>query len=265
MLRNYQQLAMQTKSPHAGENEKVSPDLIHAVLGLCDESYELLSATPGGANEIEELGDLLWFVALLNESMDWDVDIWLAYKEEKIPMPFTPTPLQCMGAASAIAGLVKKPYAYGDKRDIPFIEVFNKTLLIIAIVEAIAKEQGVTLEEVQEANIAKLHGNRYTGGKFDQTAEVERDNETEIQAVSDSVSNNADNEPERITNLGHLPDSIRHEVTEFVSESIDFAFSYTHEEEEANIAALKEKGNVQTITLMLNGAEFWVSKAVPKA
>lgn len=140
-------LAMTTRSPSAGDHG-VSTDLVHAILGIGDEASELLDAkTPD--NVIEECGDLLWFCALA----DYALDTALFDCHSVAPVEGA-TPYDVAAAALKLAGLIKKPYAYGKR--LPAADIMIELLRIVSAVEAIAERLNITLSEVMELNLLKL-------------------------------------------------------------------------------------------------------------
>lgn len=146
---DYTPLAMRTASPSAGDHG-VSTDLVHAVLGLCDEARELLDAK-GQDNVIEELGDLLWFCALVGQATS--TDLFVVYAEDKGKYDGH-TPFDIAHSALGLAGLIKKPYAYG--KAMPKAAIHSEVLNIISAVEALAQRLNMTLGEVMELNLLKL-------------------------------------------------------------------------------------------------------------
>src|SRR5690606_5016493 len=70
MLTHYIPLALRTNSPVTGSNPEVSPNLLHAALGLASEVLEVLLANP--ADTLAELGDVCWFVALAGFELGCD-------------------------------------------------------------------------------------------------------------------------------------------------------------------------------------------------
>ncbi|MGP9633756.1 hypothetical protein ACT3R7_11885 [Halomonas sp. AOP43-A1-21] len=143
----YTPLAMTTASPSAGDHG-VSSDLVHAVLGLCDEAKELVEAKTT-ENVIEELGDLLWFVALVDSTLA--LSIFERYKLGRVEGA---TPYDIVSSALALCGLLKKPYAYG--KGLPTDEMAHHLFVIINAVETMALRLSMTLAEVMELNLLKL-------------------------------------------------------------------------------------------------------------
>lgn len=176
-MKNYPDLAMRTNAPNAGNYDNVNPWLVHASLGLCDEAGELFAAKPGSINEKEELGDLLWFCALAGQVIKFEsgIDVWSSTKQ------CTPDKTLALAAACELAGLIKKPYAYGKEKPMPYARVAGQIMMIIAVVKAVCVARGWDIFHVKAANIAKLQ-ERYPE-KFDSTAAYNRDLKKEAAAV----------------------------------------------------------------------------------
>lgn len=158
-------------------------DLVHATLGLCDEAAELAQAYLGSDNEKEELGDMLWFCALagnvvLNEA---SIDVWPSGESNRTPC----SRRIVMELACDAAGLIKKPFAYGGNRPVPYSEIAEKVKSIILCIEYLATESGWTLAEIQQANIAKLQA-RYKGGSFNSGNALNRDTDAELSALQNA-------------------------------------------------------------------------------
>ena len=164
----------------AADLGSVINDLTHAALGLCDESHELAMAQPGSTNEIEELGDCLWFATLAGELIEQatGVDVW-----EQRPTERTASPrMAIMINSCAVAGMAKKPFAYGmAKKPIPWQELAECVGVIISAIEDTATSRNLSLADVMRANLAKL-GVRYDGA-FCATQAVERDTSAEIAGI----------------------------------------------------------------------------------
>lgn len=178
-MKNYPDLAMRTNSPNAGNFGNVHPWLLHAALGLCDEANELKCARIGSVNEKEELGDLLWFCALAGQILkaQGGVDVWSNnyFQTDNASVG------QIITSAGEIAGLVKKPFAYGPDKPVPYLQIGGEIMVIIATVEAIGKARGWSMDEIKRANIAKLQ-ERFPE-KFDSHAAYNRDTEAEANAI----------------------------------------------------------------------------------
>jgi hypothetical protein len=75
LTQNFIMDAMRTNNPLAGTyGTDVDRQVIHALLGVVDETMELLEATDG-VNMMEELGDFRWFVALYQHATGLKVEI----------------------------------------------------------------------------------------------------------------------------------------------------------------------------------------------
>lgn len=158
-------------------------DLVHATLGLCDEASELMNANLGSDNEKEELGDMLWFCALagnviFNES---HIDVWPSGDYQRGAC----SRRTVMELACDAAGLIKKPFAYGGNRPVPYAEIAEKVHSIILCIEFMAQSSGWTLAEIQQANIAKLQA-RYKGGTFNSENALNRNTDAEISALQNA-------------------------------------------------------------------------------
>lgn len=148
MITNYIELAMRTNSASVGTHG-VSPDLLHATLGLCDEHFEYHDAK-SWLNAMEELGDLAWFVALAGYALNYDP----FPRAELYVHTYPDCPL--LGKALAeFVGIVKKAYAYGAVLDRPRLHTLLDAMA--GRIAAIAIANGDReLDEVLMANIAKL-------------------------------------------------------------------------------------------------------------
>lgn len=175
---NYIEQALRTNSPDTGTFD-VSPDLIHATLGLNDECFELAAAinSENVQNLIEETGDLCWFIALAGHALDFDPFTDIPNYELEL---LTPAP-QCVFRFNS---LVKKSYAYG--KPLPTLEL--RTILtelvcgLRAVIQVVHTElEGPTFEQVLEGNIAKLKA-RYPE-KFSLAHATHRDTAAEMAAM----------------------------------------------------------------------------------
>lgn len=173
-MNNYIRLAMRTNSTVTGENQDVTPDLLHATLGLCDEFFEYDKA-PSWRNAMEELGDLCWFIALA--SRDLQVDPFThaeAYLDEN---PDCPT---LRDAIMEFVSRVKKAYAYGAKLDVARLFCLLR-VMIARVAQIVRHKSNLTLDGLLEANINKLQA-RYPE-KFDAELAMNRDLRREAVAL----------------------------------------------------------------------------------
>lgn len=85
----YQAQAMRT----AASLESAEEDLLHAALGICDEAGEIAKAFKGALaykkeldinNLVEEMGDILWFIALMCDKLEIGMDYVAVRNIEKL-------------------------------------------------------------------------------------------------------------------------------------------------------------------------------------
>lgn len=168
---NYIDLAMRTNSTVTGQNADVTPDLLHATLGLADELFEY-NMSQSWLNAVEELGDLCWFVALAGHAINHD--------PFDAPQPDLDKAPTLTDAVASFVGSVKKSYAYG--KDLDTVSLRYLLDVIVARVAVIAENKVKrSLDEVLSANIAKLEA-RYPE-KFTQDAAILRGIKQEAAAM----------------------------------------------------------------------------------
>lgn len=170
----YIDLAMRTNSNVTGQNPAVSPDLLHATLGMCDEHFEYHSAK-SWAHACEELGDLCWFVALA--SHDLRVDPFARAEEFLDNNPEAPV---LAAALAEFVSHVKRSYAYGKELNIARLFYLLRAMAArIALISESKSDR--TFDELLEANIAKLAA-RYPE-KFETDLALNRDLRSEGRAL----------------------------------------------------------------------------------
>lgn len=171
---NYAALAMRT----AAQLGTAKADFVHAALGLVTELREYRDA-PDQLNRIEELGDILWFVALAGYALN--IDPFNGPTHDGFPGPNgEDQSLRIIEAAAVfMADSAKRWHAYNKA---PSIERVEGCLWgIVRAVRVLAGMDGRTLEGVQAANIAKLRA-RYPDKYTDQNA-INRDIAAERRAL----------------------------------------------------------------------------------
>ena len=198
----YSEKALRTESPTAGALERLeSPELarlLHSVLGIVSEFSELLDATDR-TNQIEEVGDLYWFL-----NLGFDV---VGRKTVERPQPSLSTeephdpelvnalPLVGLNVATWLADIIKARIFYGKETFYAFEDV-NKTkpqtfheaceAELVGILEVTntycVEYLKILPETVMELNIAKL-STRYPD-KYTDTQELNRDKYAEITALN---------------------------------------------------------------------------------
>ena len=170
----YIKQAMRTNSTVAGLNQQISPDLLHATLGLCDEHFEY-SMAKSWLNAIEELGDLCWFTALAAFDLGCDpFDGWEDYIDRYPDSPLLTE------AIAEFTGLVKKSYAY--RGELPYKRL-RVLLHVIAgrMAKIIVAKSKFTPDELLIANIEKLKA-RFPE-KFEADLALTRDVKQEADAM----------------------------------------------------------------------------------
>lgn len=148
-ITNYIDLAMRTNSTVTGMNRAVSPDLLHATLGIVSENYEYDMAK-SWLNAVEELGDLCWFMALAGQDLAYDpFDGWEDYIDLNPDAPLLKE------AVAEFVDQVKAAYAYGKLLDVPRLRFLLSTMAG-RTAKIIASKSERTPDEILMANIAKL-------------------------------------------------------------------------------------------------------------
>lgn len=179
---NYIDNAMRTNSPLTG-TFGISPDLIHATLGMTDELFELHMAE-NWQEQATESGDLCWFIALAGKTLDYDP--FTAAKRidglDDIQLgSLRPLPQMI----HAFVSKVKKAYAYGATLDKEGL----KTILLEMVIglTVVTRECRAQLSDypdfdgVLEANINKLKA-RYPE-KFSAKQAIHRNEKAEMEAA----------------------------------------------------------------------------------
>jgi NTP pyrophosphatase (non-canonical NTP hydrolase) len=136
--------------------------ILHAFLGLATEidEYNLAKRKLDKVNALEELGDMLWYLAVLKDELDFNT-----YRMKELDMEFDMTGLD----------LVKKTIFYGKELDINKIKIcceilYNQVLNHIGVLNGDS-------EVIMDTIVAKLKA-RY-GDKFSNEDADNRDLDTE--------------------------------------------------------------------------------------
>jgi hypothetical protein len=166
--------AMRTNSPNTGTFDTLTPDLLHATLGMCDEHFEYNMAR-SWLNAVEELGDFCWFIALAAHTVKTDpFEYWETFIDENPDAPML------QEALASFVTLVKKSYAYGALFDLPqaryLLHVMAGRIAKIAVTKG-----GRQPDELLAANIKKLKA-RFPD-KFEQHLALVRDVKQEAAAL----------------------------------------------------------------------------------
>lgn len=157
---NYIAEAIRTESIDLFKVER--PRLFHAAIGIMTETAEVLVAYDD-PNLKEELGDILWYVAIACDEMQITIDELLTVSDLTVEGPE-----MLLSNAEAALDHMKKVCFYG----VMFDDLFFAQK-IANVVQMVTKLSRWPLVELQEANIAKLR-RRYPD-KFTTDAAVNRD------------------------------------------------------------------------------------------
>jgi NTP pyrophosphatase (non-canonical NTP hydrolase) len=166
----YRALALRTESP--GEDHD---RLLHAVCGLVSE-YAELAAHSSKTNYAEELGDMTWYCAILDDSLAK----WSHESTDKLKNPCGSDALSLIGE---IADAAKRCVFYKKPLEIDRVRRDLKALL--TAITIMAQEADVSMSQVFKANIAKLK-NRYPD-RFESGLVDSRDTAAEEKIVSDHL------------------------------------------------------------------------------
>ena len=174
VITNYIELAMRTNSTATGQSKAVSPDLLHATLGLCSEHFEYNAAT-GWLNAVEELGDTCWFIALAANDLGVDpFHNWETLLDNDLGAPLLTV------ALSEFVDLVKRAYAYDAPLDTARLNYL--LCVMVARIGTIAQSKAKrSLDDLLMANIEKLAA-RFPD-KFTQNAALFRTIKNESAAM----------------------------------------------------------------------------------
>lgn len=172
-MKDYIEQAIKTESIHWFEpNHR----LLHAAMGLVTESSELRGYTDE-KNMVEELGDVMWYVALGCDTLEvtlqeaeeaaggWDVD------------EFDPID-DIISSAGEIVDVLKKSTFYGKPFDARKI-VEHLGRIILAVAEAGDQYGEVFLDEIMATNILKLQ-KRFSKGAFTKDEALNRNVDNEM-------------------------------------------------------------------------------------
>ena len=121
----------------------------HAVIGFHTEVDEYIMARDkfDTINILEELGDMLWYIAILHH--DCELDFTIDHSEDDYKMVCTNDGLILDGL-----DLVKKTMFYGKELDVPLlIRIFSINYLTI---KRLIETNGYDIATIMSANIQKL-------------------------------------------------------------------------------------------------------------
>lgn len=175
---DYVKLATRTESVDLFKVDH--PRLLHAAMGVSTEVAELLLADEGDMiNVKEELGDVLWYVAIVASVFEVTFNELHSLAEVEI---VEDDPMKALLKASSEAlDHMKKVCFYGK---VALDEAFfgRQFANLIHAIQILGQDEGWDLSELQETNIAKLE--RRYGGKFTSEAAINRDTEHELEVMA---------------------------------------------------------------------------------
>lgn len=152
--------------------------LLHAAMGLCTEVAELFEVEDD-QHELEEIGDVLWYLALAHDvlGLQWEIDGDIVINARG------DGPLDGLTIyATELLDMVKKQIFYGKPLN---EEKAKEAILAIKIILLVAMdndESPFTFDDAVEANVRKLK-RRYPE-KFTEEAAVNRDVKAEYAAMN---------------------------------------------------------------------------------
>lgn len=146
--------------------------LLHAAMGLVTESSELMSSV-SKENFVEELGDVLWYVAIACDVLEISLD---EAEESAGNFEFRPHlgVEDMILASSDIMDMLKKSTFYG--KALHRHAVATRLGEILVVIENLSD---YPLGEIMASNLTKLH-KRYSSGTFSQKEALNRDVQSEM-------------------------------------------------------------------------------------
>lgn len=151
-----------------------TPDrFLHGAIGIFTELVEFREAKTR-ENKIEEIGDLLWYIALIMRvGGQTSFHILVRTVDENVSV---------LSATAVIADAAKRwKYYSAEPDDKVWDNVYDALAIILSAINGYAMQLNVTTEMIMASNIYKLQ-QRYPQ-KFTEAAAVNRDTDKEIAAV----------------------------------------------------------------------------------
>lgn len=156
------------ESQTVGWNNTKTIRLLHAALGVCTEVAELYDGHTV-VNKLEELGDILWYLAIADDVLDWHSEHYHA--------DMTKPPVFYIGD---LQDVVKRHIFYGKELDVERISRSFSAIMEHVVVDL--EVSGLPLEDCYRANIMKLE-KRYPEKFFDAKAAIHRDVDRELEHI----------------------------------------------------------------------------------
>lgn len=144
--------------------------LLHAVMGICTELAELEDGQ-GNVNFVEEVGDVLWYLAIADDVINWQMHNRVyEYKSN----------LFWLGELN---DAMKRHLFYGTELNID--KLIDACIAIYRGLIVFLSNRKFVVEKAMEANIRKLE-KRYPDKYFDAKAAVHRDTDRELDHIMEN-------------------------------------------------------------------------------
>lgn len=156
-------------------HDQQTRNLLHSILGILTEVDELFENKIGQEDLVnieEEIGDILWYCAILGRELDLDYRQLIIKDKPKDPQGLI---LKIVKISLKLLDPLKKKLFYNKEIDLNNFKTLS-TLLMLSVSDYISYYD-VDIESCFEKNIAKLKA-RY-GEKFSSEMAINRDLETE--------------------------------------------------------------------------------------
>lgn len=176
-------------APYAAELGHLNND-VHFTLGIIEETFETFDAFQNNdfQNVYEELGDIMWYVAMFCKNNNMSLKEHVEYVEINLEEYNEPL------AFKKLLYHIKRTFAYNAEfaqidRDIAIDNVIAMPLSLIAAINSMeTAEQEITLLQILQTNYDKLEA-RY-GVKFSEESAINRDTDNEAEVMKVSMSEN---------------------------------------------------------------------------
>lgn len=161
---NYPEYALLAERTKAYADGRKVDYLILAALGICGETGEIVDGVTRDANTnhiMEECGDLMWYVALLDSEIACNVDDWYTTHGRRTRGSMS----NMIKYSSQIAEMVKK-HRYADK-PLDEDQLARYASRLMHEIAALADDYDSSISAVMEGNITKLQSRYPNGFKLD--------------------------------------------------------------------------------------------------
>lgn len=173
--------AMRTNNPNVGQYGNSKSDMmIHAMLGIVDETWEIVTAD-NYVNMIEELGDFRWFCALYQHATDVSLDFSVGTIDYGLHDKWM----------HDLVAMTKRMFAYGESMDKHMQEatyaIQNLGRSLTRLIAGYAQmPDELICKEADAAVINKLRA-RYPE-KFSEDHAIDRDLSYEREVLEQSIT-----------------------------------------------------------------------------